>query len=87
VLVLPFMGASDARDVRRAQGRRIRRARNAADLTLVELVRRLAERGVTVTPQAISAWERGETSPRLWTRDILCAVLDVSPHDVFGTEL
>jgi transcriptional regulator with XRE-family HTH domain len=87
VLVLPFMGASDARDVRRAQGRRIRRARNDADLTLVELVRLLAERGVTVTPQAVSSWERGETSPRLWTRDILCAVLDVNPHDVFGVEL
>jgi transcriptional regulator with XRE-family HTH domain len=82
------MGASDTRDVRRTQGRRIRQARNRADITLTELAQRLAaEDGILITPQAISAWERGETSPRPHLRVPLCRIVGVDPHEIFGNEL
>jgi transcriptional regulator with XRE-family HTH domain len=82
------MGESDAPNVRRVQGRRIRQARNRADLTLTELSQRLAaEHGIVLTPQAISAWERGETSPRLHLRVPLCQIIGVDPADIFGSEL
>jgi transcriptional regulator with XRE-family HTH domain len=82
------MGEVDARNVRRVQGRRIRQARNLADLTLAELSQRLeAEHGIVITPQAISAWERGETSPRLHLRVPLCQIIGVDPTTIFGVEL
>jgi transcriptional regulator with XRE-family HTH domain len=82
------MGESDAPNVRRVQGRRIRQARNRADLTLTELAQRLAaEDDIIITPQAISAWERGETSPRPHLRVPLCRIIGVDPHEIFGTEL
>jgi transcriptional regulator with XRE-family HTH domain len=82
------MGEVDARNVRRVQGRRIRQARNLADLTITEVSQRLeAEHGIVLTPQAISAWERGETSPRLHLRVPLCQIIGVDPADIFGSEL
>jgi transcriptional regulator with XRE-family HTH domain len=73
--------------VRRAQGRRLRRARNAADLTLTEVAYRLRDAGITISPQAISAWERGESAPRLGIRVEVCRIIGVDPHDIFGNEL
>jgi DNA-binding XRE family transcriptional regulator len=73
--------------VRRAQGRRLRRARNAADLTLMDVAHQLRDIGVTISPQAISSWERGETSPRVWIRDEVCRIIGVDPHEIFGNEL
>jgi transcriptional regulator with XRE-family HTH domain len=65
-----------ARDERRAQGRRIRQARNAADLTLMDVRDQLwTVHGISVTPQAISAWERGETTPRPATLAALLGLL------------
>jgi transcriptional regulator with XRE-family HTH domain len=76
------------RDVRRAQGRRLREARKTAGLSLVEVVAKLRDdEHITLTPQAVSAWERGETTPRAGTRDAVCRILAVEPTDIFGVEL
>jgi DNA-binding XRE family transcriptional regulator len=53
----------------------LRDARLAAGLTQDELVVALSGHGITVTRQAVSSWERGQSTPRLPVRVALIAVL------------
>lgn len=71
----------------RAQGRRLRQAREAAGWTLAELAYQLRLQGVTVTPQAISSWERGEHTPRPMLRDAVCRMIGAYPTVVFSEEV
>jgi transcriptional regulator with XRE-family HTH domain len=75
------------RQLRRAQGRRLRQAREAAGLTLAELVHQLRLQDVKISPQAISQWERGETSPRPELRDAVCRMIGADPSVVFTADV
>jgi transcriptional regulator with XRE-family HTH domain len=80
------MGNDETRAVRRAQGRRLREARKQAGLTLAEIAYQLRQAGIALSPQAISSWERGTTSPRDHHRDAVCRLIGVDPADIFNGE-
>lgn len=51
--------------------------------TLDELARRMSQAGYPVTAQAISSWERGETSPRPHHQLGWCQVVGRPHQEVF----
>jgi transcriptional regulator with XRE-family HTH domain len=77
-----------ARRLRLRQGARLREVRTSLrGLTLQELAARMnAQEGVTITPQAISMWERGDTSPRPHLQVAVAKALDVLPSSIFGLD-
>lgn len=64
-------------ELRRLYGQRIEGARLAAGLNQRELADELTRRGAPTSPQAVSQWENGETSPSLRRRLVLGVVLGV----------
>lgn len=60
-------------------GKRIAESRRSAGLTQEELANRLG-----VTPQAISKWEKGASSPDLMMLLSICEILDVSTDYIVG---
>lgn len=51
--------------------------------TLDQVAEKMAELGYRVTPQAISQWERGQTSPRRHFQIGWCKVVGRPHHEVF----
>jgi ribosome-binding protein aMBF1 (putative translation factor) len=74
-----------AAEIRRTYGRRIADARQAAELTQLELAARLCDAGVPTTPQAVSRWEVGAVSPRDGARHALMAILGGDLFDATET--
>lgn len=69
-----------------SQGRRLKAARVAAEFTQEQVVAALFLQGVSVTRQAVSSWERGQSTPRLPLRGPIAAVLNAAPADLFEVE-
>lgn len=76
--ILPYMGARVG-DTSRTAAVNMVRFRSAAGLSLRELSAELAERGVTITAQSLSAVEHGKTAVTVDLLTALAAVLGVSP--------
>lgn len=76
-----------ARRLRSKQGARLRDVRTKLRaLTLEQVAERMEAMGVPVTAQAISMWERGDTTPRPHMQVAVCRVLDVLPSSIFGLD-
>lgn len=60
-------------------GKRIAESRRSAGFTQEELANRLG-----VTPQALSKWEKGASSPDLVMLSSVCQILDVSADYLIG---
>jgi transcriptional regulator with XRE-family HTH domain len=73
-------------EIRRTYGRRIAEARQAAELTQLELAERLSNAGIATTPQAVSRWEVGAVAPRDGARHALMALLSPDLFDVTADE-
>lgn len=63
-------------------GRKIRELRRNAGLTQAELGKELS-----VTSQAVSKWENGQSEPDLSSIDRMCGIFGVSPNVFFETKL
>jgi transcriptional regulator with XRE-family HTH domain len=76
-----------AKRLRKKQGARLRDVRkNFRGLTLEQVADRMRGHGVDVTPQSISMWETGVTTPRPHMQVAVCRVLDVMPSSIFGLD-
>lgn len=71
-------------DIRRTYGERIAKARLAQGLSQRQLAERLSALGVKTSPQAVSQWESGATSPRVGCRLTLATLLEVTTGDLFA---
>lgn len=60
-------------------GNEIKKIRLQKGYTQSELARMLF-----VSPQALSKWEKNETSPSLEMISNICEILDITPNDLFG---
>jgi hypothetical protein len=72
-----------AKRLRLKWGAAMRATRNDLGITLDELAAEMAEAGYPVTAQAISSWERGDTSPRPHHQIGWCKVTRRQHHEVF----
>lgn len=73
--------------LRTKQGKRIRELRGYRRLTLAALAARMCEQeGVTITPAAISEWERGVSTPRQHHQIALAKALDTTWSSLFSLE-
>lgn len=76
-----------AKRIRQRQGARLRDTRRLRNLTLRQLADRMcAQEGITVTPQAISQWENGTTTPRQHMQVAIARALDVPPSLIFSLD-
>jgi transcriptional regulator with XRE-family HTH domain len=75
-----------AADIRRAHGRRLVAARVAAGYTQADVAEQLTAAGHAASPQAVSQWETGDTSPSLTRRLALAAILDCRTDDLFSLD-
>lgn len=78
------MTPTDA-DIRRTFGQRINTARRNAGLTQRELADALTVAGATTSAQAVSEWERGNTTPGVRRQMLLGQVLDTPTAELFDT--
>lgn len=72
-----------AKRLRQKWGKRMRVTRARRGWTLEQLAELMTEAGYQVTPQAISQWETGRTSPRYHLRIGWCKVTDRHHDEVF----
>lgn len=77
-----------ARRLRRKQGARLREIRTKfRDLTMQQVAERMNQLdGISITQQAISQWENGETTPRPHMQVAICKVLDVHPSTIWNLD-
>lgn len=76
-----------AHRIRTRQGAQIREIRRFRKFTLRSLADCMCQQeGITVTSQAISEWERGESTPRQHLQVSLCRALDVPWSTIFGLD-
>ena len=77
-----------AKRLRQKQGKTLRQIRvDFRQLSMVQVVERMsALDGITITQQAISQWERGETTPRPHLKVAICKVLDVHPSSIWNLD-
>lgn len=77
-----------ARRLRKKQGARLREIRTEyRHLTMQQVADRMNDlEGITITQQAISQWENGETTPRPHLKVAICKVLDVPPSSIWNLD-
>lgn len=77
-----------AKRLRKKQGDRLRDIRSKfRQLSVQEVVDRMNELdGISITQQAVSLWERGETTPRPHMQVAICRVLDVHPSTIWNLD-
>lgn len=77
-----------ARRLRKKQGERLRAIRSGfRHLTMQQVAERMNEiEGISITQQAISQWENGETTPRPHMQVAICKVLDVPPSSIWNLD-
>lgn len=77
-----------AKRLRQKQGAKLREIRTKfRGLSAAEVAERMNELdGITITQQAISQWERGETTPRPHLQVAVCKVLDVHPSSIWNLD-
>lgn len=73
-----------AKRLKQAWGAAIRQVREMQGLTLDEVAEAMTQAGCRITPQAISAWERGETAPRWHHQFAVAKVLNTTHNQLFG---
>lgn len=75
-----------AKRLRQRWGAEMRVTRNLLGWTLDDLASRLTDGGYPITAQAISSWERGDTSPRPHHQLAWCKVTGRRHQEVFAIE-
>lgn len=76
-----------AKRLRQKQGVKIRELRKLHGLTTAGLAKRMCEQdGITITQQAISQWETGQTTPRDHLKVSLANALRVTSSTIFGLD-
>lgn len=79
--------ADPAKRIRVHQGQKIREARSTRGLTLRALAESMGTQpGITITPAAISEWERGVSTPRRHLQVALSKALDVPWSFLFSLD-
>lgn len=77
-----------AKRLRQKQGARIKDLRKLHGLSMDALAERMCEQdGITVTQQAISQWENGQTTARPHMQVALARALRVTPSNIFGLDV
>ena len=77
-----------AKRLRQKQGKTLREIRkDFRGLSIQQVVDKMnALEGVTITPQAISQWERGDCTPRPHLKVAICRALDVTPSSIWNLD-
>lgn len=75
-----------AKRLREKQGARLKTARTMRKWSLTRLAREMERNGTPVTQQAISAWERGISTPRPHMRVAVCQALNIAPSMVWNLD-
>ena len=77
-----------AKRLRQKQGALLRQIRTEfRRKTVAQVVAAMnALDGITITQQAVSQWERGETTPRPHLKVAICRVLDVHPSSIWNLD-
>ena len=75
-----------AHRLRTSQGAKLRTTRELRGLSQHHVARIMERNGVTITPQAISQWERGETTPRPHMRVAVARALDIAPSTIWNLD-
>ena len=77
-----------AKRLRQKQGDMLRQIRkDFRGLSIQQVVDKMnAQEGVTITQQAVSQWERGDTTPRPHLKVAICRALDVSPSSIWNLD-
>lgn len=75
----------DAR-IRRQWAESLRQHLAVRGMTRKQFHLALAQRGLEVTPQAVSSWLTGRVSPRPHAQVVIASVLQVPPRSLFALE-
>lgn len=77
-----------AKRLRQKEGATLRQIRTEfRKLSVAQVVELMnAQQGITITQQAVSQWERGDTSPRPHLKVAVCRALDVHPSSIWNLD-